>query len=164
METLITVLHVVVSAFLVLVVLLQSGSADMGTSFGGGGSGSVLGAAGANKFMTRLTGIAAAIFVLTSISLTLLGGPESASSSVVGDIQDAPKPAATAPAEEATPEAEAAAEATEGEAAEGEAAAAAADEAEAHSEDDGHDHSAHEGEAGDAAESAPAETPAAPAQ
>ena len=125
METLITVLHVIVAAFLILVVLLQTGQSDMGTSFGGSGSGSVLGAAGANKFMTRLTTIAAAVFMFTSISLTILGGAETGSSSVVEDIPDAPPPAT----KQATPEEQAAAEeaapaetAAEGDAAPAEAA------------------------------------------
>lgn len=125
METLITVLHVIVAAFLILVVLLQTGQSDMGTSFGGS-SGSVLGAAGANKFMTRLTTIAAAVFMFTSISLTILGGAAESSSSVVGDLPDEP-PAATQPAtpaeEAAADEAAPAEAAAEGEAAPAEAAA-----------------------------------------
>ncbi|MCB0221322.1 MAG: preprotein translocase subunit SecG [Chrysiogenetes bacterium] len=127
METLITVLHVIVAAFLILVVLLQTGQSDMGTSFGGS-SGSVLGAAGANKFMTRLTTIAAAVFMFTSISLTILGGAEAGSSSVVGDLPDTP-PAATQPAtteDQAAAEEAAPAEAATNAAAEGEAAPAEA--------------------------------------
>lgn len=70
MVTLITVLHVIVGIFLILVVLLQSGKgAGLGAAFGGS-SQTIFGASGATSFLAKLTAIAAALFVITSISLS----------------------------------------------------------------------------------------------
>jgi len=55
-----------------VVILLQTGSAGgMGAAFGGGGSQTLFGGSGSGKFFTRLTAIAATIFMLTSLSLTI---------------------------------------------------------------------------------------------
>ncbi|HEY4395806.1 MAG TPA: preprotein translocase subunit SecG [Polyangia bacterium] len=71
MITFLTVIHVVVCLFLVLVVLLQAGKGGgMGIAFGGGGgSQTVFGSSGAGNFLTRLTSITALIFLLTSLGL-----------------------------------------------------------------------------------------------
>ncbi|HVV52619.1 MAG TPA: preprotein translocase subunit SecG, partial [Polyangia bacterium] len=71
MITLLTVIHVLVCLFLILVVLLQAGKGGgMGIAFGGGGgSQTVFGSSGAGNFLTRLTSITAAIFLLTSLAL-----------------------------------------------------------------------------------------------
>lgn len=70
--TLLNVLHVFVCLFLILVVLLQQGrGGGLGAGMGGGAS-QVFGGRGAGNFMTRLTAICAAIFMLTSMSLAYL--------------------------------------------------------------------------------------------
>lgn len=72
MITFLTILHVLVCLFLILVVLLQAGKGGgMGIAFGGGGGGSqtVFGSSGAGNFLTRLTSITAAIFLVTSLGL-----------------------------------------------------------------------------------------------
>ena len=70
MTTLLTVLHVLVCVFLILVVLLQAGKGGgMGIAFGGAGSQTVFGSSGAGNFLTRLTSITAAVFMLTSLGL-----------------------------------------------------------------------------------------------
>ena len=70
MVTFLTVLHVLVCVFLILVVLLQAGKGGgMGIAFGGGGSQTVFGSSGAGNFLTRLTSITAAIFLITSLGL-----------------------------------------------------------------------------------------------
>jgi preprotein translocase subunit SecG len=71
MITFLTVIHVTVCLFLVLVVLLQAGKGGgMGIAFGGGGgSQTVFGSSGAGNFLTRLTSITALIFLLTSLGL-----------------------------------------------------------------------------------------------
>lgn len=75
MTTLIAILHVLVSLFIIGVVLLQSGKgAEMGASFGGGGSQSIFGASGGGNFMTRLTTAVAIIFMLTSLTLAYISG------------------------------------------------------------------------------------------
>ena len=46
--------------------------ADMGAAFGGGSAGSLFGASGSANFMSRLTGILAAVFFLTSLSMAYI--------------------------------------------------------------------------------------------
>jgi preprotein translocase subunit SecG len=69
--TLLNVIHVIVCIFLILVVLLQQGRGG-GLGAMAGGSAQVFGGRGAGNFMTRLTAICAAIFMLTSMSLAYL--------------------------------------------------------------------------------------------
>jgi len=67
------VLHVIVSLFLIGVVLLQQGrSADLAGAFGGQGSQTAFGPRAAANVLTRLTTWSAIIFMLTSITLTVL--------------------------------------------------------------------------------------------
>ena len=66
----IKVIHIFVSVFLIVIVLLQPGKGgDLGSVFGGGTSESVVGASGAVPFLPKLTRLLAVIFFLTSISL-----------------------------------------------------------------------------------------------
>lgn len=68
-----TVIHVMVCIFLVLVVLLQQGKGqDIGSAFGGGGTQTAFGARGGATLLSRLTTVAAALFMLTSITLTIM--------------------------------------------------------------------------------------------
>src|SRR4029077_12725302 len=70
MTTFLTILHVFVCLFLILVVLLQAGKGGgMGIAFGGGGSQTVFGSSGAGNFLTRLTSITAVVFMVTSLGL-----------------------------------------------------------------------------------------------
>src|SRR5438046_5660304 len=71
MNTFLTIVHVFVCGFLILVVLLQAGKGGgMGIAFGGGGgSQTVFGSSGAGNFLTRLTSITATIFLVTSLGL-----------------------------------------------------------------------------------------------
>ncbi len=64
------VAYLIVALLLVGFVLIQQGKgADMGASFGAGGSNTVFGSSGAGNFMTRTTGILAALFFLISLTL-----------------------------------------------------------------------------------------------
>ena len=73
MTILLTVLHVIVCVFLVIVVLLQSGkAADLAGAFGGMGSQTVFGPRGSATVLSKATTIAAALFMLTSLSLSIL--------------------------------------------------------------------------------------------
>jgi len=81
----ITILHVLVSIFMIAVVLLQSGKgAEMGASFGSGGSQSVFGAGGGTTFLSKMTTGAAVIFMLTSLTLAYISGQPSSSSIMSG--------------------------------------------------------------------------------
>jgi len=72
---LILVIHIVVCIALILIILLQSGKgADIGAVFGGGSSQTVFGSTGAATFLSKVTIIAAVIFMMTSIILTYFSG------------------------------------------------------------------------------------------
>jgi len=77
MIILITIVHVIVSLFLIGVVLLQSGkAADLAGAFGGLGSQTVFGPRGSATVLTRATSISAILFMVTSLSLSLLATNE----------------------------------------------------------------------------------------
>jgi preprotein translocase subunit SecG len=69
MITFLYILYVMVCLFLILVVLLQAGKGGMGAAFGGS-SQTVFGSSGAGNFLTRLTVISAASFMMLSATLT----------------------------------------------------------------------------------------------
>jgi preprotein translocase subunit SecG len=70
---LIVIVHVIVSLFLIGVVLIQQGkSADLAGAFGGQGSQTAFGPRGAANLLTRLTTYSTIIFMLCSITLTIL--------------------------------------------------------------------------------------------
>jgi preprotein translocase subunit SecG len=63
--TIIIVLHILVCVALILIVLLQAGKgAEMGAAFGGA-SQTIFGSAGAMGFLSKLTAVAAIIFMIT---------------------------------------------------------------------------------------------------
>jgi preprotein translocase subunit SecG len=73
MYILLTVIHVVVCLFLIVVVLLQSGkAADLAGAFGGMGSQTVFGPRGSATVLSRATTIAAALFMVTSLTLSIM--------------------------------------------------------------------------------------------
>jgi len=69
----VTIIHVIVSIGLILVVLLQTGKADMGAVFGGSSS-TIFGSSGAGNFLTRLTTGMAIVFMITSLTLGYFAG------------------------------------------------------------------------------------------
>src|SRR3979411_1474420 len=73
MTIVLTIIHIVVCFFLVVVVLLQSGkAADLAGAFGGMGSQTAFGPRGSATVLSRATTIAAAVFMVTSLSLAIL--------------------------------------------------------------------------------------------
>ena len=69
----VTALHVIVCLFLVIVVLLQSGkAADLAGAFGGMGSQTAFGPRGSATVLSKATTIAAALFMLTSLTLAIM--------------------------------------------------------------------------------------------
>ena len=74
MTTFVTVIHIITCVLLVLVVLIQSGKgAEISASFSGS-SQTVFGSSGGANFFTQFTQGAAAVFFVTSLALTILGG------------------------------------------------------------------------------------------
>ncbi|MCE2872087.1 MAG: preprotein translocase subunit SecG [Oxalobacteraceae bacterium] len=68
------VVQVVTALVIIGLVLLQHGKgADMGAAFGSGASGSLFGASGSSNFLSRSTGIAAAVFFAATLALSFLG-------------------------------------------------------------------------------------------
>ncbi len=73
MIILLTILHVLVCFFLVIVVLLQSGkAADLAGAFGGMGSQTAFGPRGSATVLSKATTVAAILFMVTSISLAIM--------------------------------------------------------------------------------------------
>ena len=98
----IVILHVVVSAAIIAIVLLQAGKgADIGSAFGGGGSQAVFGSMGTPTILGKITTTVAVIFILTSFSLAILSSREA---SVVPSTAPVTAPSAPpAPASPAAP-------------------------------------------------------------
>jgi preprotein translocase subunit SecG len=102
---LITIVHVFVSLFLIIVVLLQSGQAgDIAAAFGGQGSQTAFGARGASTVLTKATTWCAIIFMVTSITLSVTTSRRSGPGSVLQNEKTAPAKTQTAPAKPATPQ------------------------------------------------------------
>jgi preprotein translocase subunit SecG len=99
MTIFLTFIHLVVCMVLIGVVLLQAGKgAEMGASFGAGGSQSAFGAGGGDNFMARITTGAAIIFMLTSLTLAFLSSRPDSGSIMKGQAQPAQKAAPQNPA------------------------------------------------------------------
>lgn len=88
MITLITIIHIAVCFFLIIVVLLQSGkSGDIAAAFGGMGSQTAFGPRGAANALSRATTWSAIIFMLTSIVLSIAATRQTGSGSVLQGVQ-----------------------------------------------------------------------------
>ncbi len=71
MATLLLIIHILVCLFLIFIVLIQSSKgAELGAAFGGS-SQTLFGSRGAATFLSKLTTIAAVIFMLTSLLLAM---------------------------------------------------------------------------------------------
>jgi preprotein translocase subunit SecG len=73
MYILLLIVHVIVCLFLIIVVLLQSGkAADLAGAFGGMGSQTAFGPRGSATLLSKATTISAVLFMITSLSLSIL--------------------------------------------------------------------------------------------
>ena len=73
MYYLLWIVHIIVCLFLIIVVLLQSGkAADLAGAFGGMGSQTAFGPRGSATLLSKATTISAVLFMVTSLSLSIL--------------------------------------------------------------------------------------------
>jgi preprotein translocase subunit SecG len=94
--SLLVVVQVICAATIIILVLLQHGKgADMGAAFGSGASGSLFGASGSANFLSRSTGIAAAVFFVATIGLAYFSNSMRVSHG--GLMSNAPATSAPAP-------------------------------------------------------------------
>ncbi len=78
--------HIMVCLFLIAIVLLQQGKGqDLASAFGGGGSQTAFGPRGSATVLSRATTVLAAMFMITSLSLSVI---KSGRSSVLDQVQD----------------------------------------------------------------------------
>ena len=106
--SLVLTIHILVALAIIGLVLMQHGKgADMGAAFGSGASGSLFGASGSANFLSRTTGILAAVFFVTSLTLAYVASskPKTTGSVMEETVQSQPvsKPAAAGGEVPATP-------------------------------------------------------------
>jgi len=108
----IILLHVLACLFLIGVVLLQQGkSQDLASAFGGGGTQTAFGPRGSANVLSRATTILAGMFMVTSLSLsmvrprssTILDTVKTPAASPTPARSAGPAPATTVPAQSAAP-------------------------------------------------------------
>jgi preprotein translocase subunit SecG len=100
-EILITVVHVLVAVFLILVVLLQAGRGGGVSGAFGGGAGAAMGQRSAATVLSKMTALSAGIFMVTSMMLAVMSTPTAndPTKSTMQEIADEEaKAAASAPA------------------------------------------------------------------
>jgi preprotein translocase subunit SecG len=103
--TLIVIVHVFICFLMIGAILLQSGKgAEIGAAFGGS-SQTVFGSRGPANFLSKLTVVVAAVFMVTSLSLAILAKQRNFSSTVI-DMQQKSEPAAPPAAAPAQPSGE----------------------------------------------------------
>lgn len=84
MHLFVTVLHVLLASFLILVILLQPGK-EGSAAFGGGGGNQSYGPRGKAHVLSQVTSVVAALFMVTSITLAWWSNHRSKSGT---DIED----------------------------------------------------------------------------
>src|SRR5512139_1582931 len=101
----ILVVHVLAAIGIIGLVLVQHGKgADMGAAFGSGASGSLFGASGSANFLSRTTAALAAVFFLTSLTLTWVAtNRPKPTSSIMDSGQPQPPAPVTVPLPGGTP-------------------------------------------------------------
>jgi len=93
---LIYALHILVSFFLIIVVLLQSGkSGDIAAAFGGMGSQTAFGPRGAATALSKATTWSAVLFMVTSTTLSIFAVRRSSTPASSGSVLSGVKPSTT---------------------------------------------------------------------
>ncbi len=93
---LVLTLHVIACFFLIAVVLLQQGKGqDLASAFGGGGSQAAFGPRGSATVLSRATTILAGLFMVTSLTLSVLRYRESSILDTIKAPAASPSPSAS---------------------------------------------------------------------
>src|SRR6202045_4780408 len=99
MIVLITIVHIIVCFFIIIVVLLQSGkSGDISAAFGGQGSQTAFGPRGAASALSKATTWSAVAFMVTSITLSIYASRRGGPNSVLQGLKSQPVKTQPAPA------------------------------------------------------------------
>ncbi len=97
--TIVLAVQMLTALVMIGLILVQHGKgADMGAAFGSGGSGSLFGASGSANFLSRTTGVLAAVFFASTLLLAYFGNaaPRTGSSVLESSVLTAPVPAVAA--------------------------------------------------------------------
>ena len=100
----ILLVHILVCIFLIIVVLLQSGkAADLAGAFGGMGSQTAFGPRGSATLLSKATTVSAVLFMLTSLSLSIIASRGAGVASTVLEGSQPSAPAKSQPAQQQPP-------------------------------------------------------------
>ncbi|MBC7661696.1 MAG: preprotein translocase subunit SecG [Chitinophagaceae bacterium] len=112
MDISLSIVHTLAALFLIFVIIIQGGnSGGVGAAFGGGNSTGLFGASGATSFLGKVTYGMAAIFMISSITLSVRTGTSGKTGLTkrleqqAGDVKtDSTKPVEAAKPAETKPE------------------------------------------------------------
>jgi preprotein translocase subunit SecG len=104
MQAVMLIIHIVLALALIGVILIQTGKgADIGAAFGGGSSQTVFGGRGPTTFLHRMTTALAALFMVTSVILTIYAVRQQQPTSVIPEEPVRAAPVESAPAQPEPP-------------------------------------------------------------
>lgn len=95
METLLLIVHIILAILLIGSVLLQK--SDGGALGIGGNSDNLMSSRSAGNFLTKFTAVLAFLFIITSISLTLINKKDTSQKSIIDKIEQLDKNTSTQP-------------------------------------------------------------------
>jgi preprotein translocase subunit SecG len=95
METLLLIFHIILAILLIGSVLLQK--SDGGALGIGGNSDNLMSSRSAGNFLTKFTAVLAFLFIITSISLTLINKKDTSQKSIIDKIEQLDKNTNTQP-------------------------------------------------------------------
>ena len=99
MEQIVLVVHLLVALGIIGLIMMQQGKgADIGASFGAGGSQTLFGSVGSANLLTKLTAVLVATFFLTSFGLAMIADSRTAGQEDLGF--ELPVEAAVAPVDD----------------------------------------------------------------
>lgn len=95
METLLLIVHIILAILLIGSILLQK--SDGGALGIGGNSDNLMSSRSAGNFLTKFTAVLAFLFIITSISLTLINKKDTSQKSIIDKIEQLDKNTNTQP-------------------------------------------------------------------